>query len=108
MSDIESSQAILQELMLDSLSSNSDVAILSRVIAPEEPSLPPEAARALLSLGFPQQDLDRMNQLAEKARDGTLTEDERIQLESYERVGHVIGLLQSKARRSLKQSTPNS
>jgi hypothetical protein len=94
--------------MLDSLSASNDVAILSRVIAPEEPTLSPEAARALLSLSFPQQDRERMNQLAEKAREGKLTEKERVEIESYERVGHVIGLLQSKARRSLKQAPPDA
>jgi hypothetical protein len=49
-----------------------------------------------------------MNDLAEKARQGTLTDEERAQIESYERVGHMIGLLQSKARRSLKQLPPNT
>jgi hypothetical protein len=81
---------------------DSDVAILSRLIEPEVESLPPEAARYILSLEFCQIDHDRMQALAAKAREGTLTPAEQDEVESYERVGHLIALLKSKARKSLK------
>ena len=64
--------------------------ILTRVIAPEDSPLDRKAA-----------DKQRMDELAEKARQGTLSPDERTEAESYERVGHFISLLKSKARRSL-------
>jgi hypothetical protein len=80
----------------------SDAAILSRLIEPEVESLPPEAARYILSLEFCQIDHDRMQALAAKARQGTLTPAEQDEVESYERVGHLVALLKSKARKSLK------
>jgi hypothetical protein len=78
--------------------------ILSRVIAPEEPTLPPDTAKILLSFDFPKDDRDRMEQLAEKAREGTLTPEEQAEIDCYERVGHFLSLLRSKARISLKRA----
>lgn len=78
-------------------------AILSRIIAPERPELSSEVARAILSLRFQHDDLDRMNQLAEGARQGSLTDEKQAEVDSYERIGHFLSLLKSKARLSLKQ-----
>ena len=58
----------------------------------EEPA--PEAAR------YPE--LDPMNALAEKAREGETTIEERAELESYLHVSDLLTVLQSKARQSLK------
>ena len=80
----------------------SEVAILSRILDPDKPTLPPEAARAFLDLDYPQADKDRMRLLSAKAREGTLTPDEQTEINNYERVGHVLNIMQSKARRSLK------
>ena len=81
-----------------------DSAILSRIIGPEKPDLPPEAAEAVLSLRFEQADLDRMNELAANARAGTVRAEEQDEIDSYERIGHFLSLLKSKARLSLRQS----
>jgi hypothetical protein len=88
---------------MDSLisSDDSDVAVLSRLIEPERGSLPTEVARYILGLDFRQTDHDRMHALAAKAREGTLTPLEQDEMESYERVGHLLALLKSKARKSL-------
>jgi hypothetical protein len=51
---------------------DSQAAILSHVIASPNPHLSPDAARFILSLTFDQADRDRMDELAEKARQGTL------------------------------------
>jgi hypothetical protein len=64
----------------------SEVAILSRVLA----------------LDFGAADKERMRKLSAKARAGTLTPDEQAAIENYERVGHLLNIMQSKARRSLK------
>ena len=80
----------------------SDVAILSRVLEPDKATLPAEAAHAILALDFPQADKDRMRQLSAKAREGTLTPAEQAAINNYERVGHLLNIMQSKARRSLK------
>jgi hypothetical protein len=80
----------------------SDVAILSPVIEPDKPTLSHEAARAILALDFTAADKRRLRALSAKAREGTLTPDEKLAIDNYERVGHVINIMQSKARRSLK------
>jgi hypothetical protein len=78
--------------------------ILSRVICPDDPSFSVDAARAILTLQFGENDRRRMHQLAQAARDGTLTNQEQAEIEGYERVGSLLGMLQSKARMSLKQA----
>jgi hypothetical protein len=78
--------------------------ILSRVVLADEPGFETEFARSLLRLTFDPRDVDRMNELAERAREGELTEDERLELNSYERVGTFLALLKSKARVSLRDA----
>jgi hypothetical protein len=79
-----------------------EAAILGRLVLPDKPSLSPAAAEGLLALGFDQADKDRMHELAAKARDGTFTAAERAEVEAYSRIGSLLGILHSKARRSLK------
>ena len=84
---------------------NSDeVAILSRVIEPDKPTLSPAAARSLLELEFTLQDKARMHALLDKNQEGRLTKHERQELDSYRRVGRLIDLLSAKARVSLHKS----
>jgi uncharacterized protein YnzC (UPF0291/DUF896 family) len=83
--------------------SNTETAILSRLIESARGELAPEAARYILSLEFKQSDVRRMNELAEKARDGALSPAETGEVENYRHVGHLLALLRSKARASLKQ-----
>jgi hypothetical protein len=80
----------------------SEVGILSRVLGPDKPALSPEAARDLLALDFSAADKARLRELSAKAREGTLTAAEQAEADNYERVGHVLNILQSKARRALK------
>lgn len=82
--------------------------ILSEIIAPDQPTLPVSSAREILALCFNQQAIDRMNDLAEKSRHGTLAEAEHALLEKYQRVGNFLNLLQAKARLSLANSTNGS
>jgi hypothetical protein len=78
-----------------------DAEILKRVIQPNQPTLPEAVAREFLAFGFDEKDRQRMSELSEKARQGTLTEEESLEADGYERVGSLIGILQSKARQSL-------
>jgi hypothetical protein len=82
----------------------SEVAILGRVIATESEPLSPEAARFILALTFGPEDRQRMEILAEKARQGTLTEAEAVAIDNYKRAGHVLSLLKSRARQALKEA----
>jgi hypothetical protein len=80
----------------------SEVAIFGRVLEPERATLGAAAARAILDLDFKQADKDRMRRLLAKAKAGAMTPEEEIEIDNYERVGHMLSLLKSKARRSLK------
>lgn len=84
---------------------NTESTILARVIAADTPTLPPVVAAELLKWGFSDADKQRMSDLAEKARQGTLTPEEQAETEGYERVSSFLGLVKSKARRSLKNGS---
>ncbi len=79
-----------------------EAAILGRLVVPDEPRLSPAAAEGILALGFDQDDKERMHELAAKARAGTLTAREKAEVEAYSRVGSLLGILHSRARRALK------
>ena len=81
---------------------NSEVSILNRILRPEVPTFSREGAQDILTLDFDQADKDRMRELSAKARAGTLTAKEEAEADKYELVGHLLNIMQSKARRSLK------
>ena len=81
---------------------NSEAAIFSRVVSPDNANLSADAANSILQITFPAADRDRMNALAEKAREGRLSSEEASELENYSRVGRLLEVLKSKARLSLK------
>ena len=81
----------------------SETEILRRMVEAEEQHLSPDAARSILKLQFSRSDLRRMNSLAVKNRRGELTAPEEEELSNYIRVGQTLGILQSKARRSLER-----
>ncbi len=83
----------------------SEAAIFERIVMPDEPGMSNEAAKSILAMGFSSGDRDRMQILAERAREGSLTPDEREEIDSYERVGHYLGILHSKARIAIKRNT---
>lgn len=82
----------------------SEAAIFERLVVPPESRLSREVAESLLALDFSTEDHERMQVLAEKARRGSLTAEDQAAIESYERVGHYLGILQSKVRQILRRS----
>lgn len=78
--------------------------ILSRLVGPENPNFTPEVAHSILELRFSDVDVDRMNELLEKARQGTLSQEEESQLHGYLFVSSMVDLMHSKARLTLKES----
>jgi hypothetical protein len=86
----------------------SEMTILRRIVDADKPVLSPDAASAILRLDFDARDRARMNRLAAKNRDGKLTPVEDEELENYIRVGQTLGILKSKARRSLKPNGKKS
>lgn len=82
-----------------------EAVILRRAIEPERPTLSAAAARALLAIDFSPTDKSRMRDLAARARACALTAAEQAEIDTYGRVGSLLSILRSKARRSLKQRT---
>jgi hypothetical protein len=87
-------------------SRTSDMAILSRLIRPEDDTLSPDAAESLLAIRFEEKDLDRIHELVTKNQDDRLKPAEKAELDHYRRVSFLLDLMHSKARRSLKRHRP--
>lgn len=81
----------------------SDLSVFARIIAADRGDLAPRLAQYILSLGFSPTDQDRMKELAEKNQDDLLTKGEQAELQGFVKAGHLLALLQSKARKSLKK-----
>ena len=81
-------------------------AIWGRIVDPKAGDLTRASARSLLELDFKPADRRRMDELADKASAGTLTPEERREAETYNRVAHLLALLQSKARQTLQPGKP--
>ena len=90
--------------MSPSIMTDRGAEILARTIMPGEGNLPVEAARSILHFRLAPADYERVNELAAKARADTLTAEERLELDEYERVTCLVELMQSKARLSLKRA----
>lgn len=88
----------------DLLSTN-ETAILERVVLPLDTEENSQTARSLLALRFSSADQVRMQELAAKARAGSLSPDEQREIDNYERVGHYLAILQSKARTALRDAS---
>ena len=84
-----------------------DTAILTRAISPTRESLPRDVAELILQWDFPPEDKKRMAELSAKARNGELNADEEAEIDSYVRVGHIVNLMQAKARLAIKQAAQN-
>ena len=81
----------------------SEAELWGRLLELAERELTPEVAKYLLTLRFPAADVERMHALSEKAREGTLTRCERAEMDTYERVGHSLSIIKSKARGTIKR-----
>lgn len=84
-----------------------EVDIWTGVIAPDRADMPEPSATAILGWSFNDDAKVRMEELANRNGRGELSESEREELEAYVNVGQVIGILQAKARISLKRSSGN-
>jgi hypothetical protein len=61
----------------------------------------PKLARYILTLGFSDVDQARMGELAARNQQGGLPATEHDELMAYVKVGHLVALLHSKARKAL-------
>jgi hypothetical protein len=83
----------------------SEIAIFARLLKADEGHMRRDLAHYILTLGFDEEDQGRMRDLAERNQEGALSEDEQAELRHYVKAGHLLALLHSKARRSLKTGT---
>ena len=83
---------------------NTSIAIFNRAIELDDEPLSPDTARHILRWGFKQSDQSRVSELLEKLKAETISSDEREELEEFNRVNHLLGLLKSKARMALSAS----
>lgn len=79
--------------------------IMARTLDEQPEGLSPEAARYFLSLQLTAGDTQRANELAEKARQGTLTPAEERALDEYRRCLRFMDIIKLKARLALKQAS---
>lgn len=75
-----------------------ELAILERLVDPRRLGWSEQAAQAVLSLGFSEQDQERVTELAVRANQGLLTAAEQGEMEGYLRLGTLVDVIQSKAR----------
>ncbi len=86
--------------MSDTQLPDREMDILLRVIIPDERYLSEHLARAILGWTFDGGDQRRVDELATKAREGTFTADDSVELDAYERISSFLGVLKSKVRQA--------
>jgi hypothetical protein len=79
--------------------------MLGRVIAPIGRCLTPASAKEILALRADKKAKRRIENLASKCDEGTLTPEERAEYQLFVEVGDFVALLQAKARRYLSEHT---
>lgn len=82
----------------------SQTSALERIIQPSSGDLPDDLATYLLTLHFSPADQSLYAELSAKAQDGTLSPEERAELEDMLTANDVLAILHSKARSSLNSS----
>jgi hypothetical protein len=78
--------------------------VLSDVLAPEAPAMPPSVAKWALTLHIPDDKKQRVVRLAELGNRGELTDEQQKEIAAYRDVGNLLSLLHAKARLSLQQT----
>lgn len=79
---------------------------LERLLEPLAAGLSSEMAQYLAAFRADADVQQRIAELAEKANEGELTEQERLEYEAYVEAGTMIAVLQSKARKRLSSMRP--
>ena len=83
-------------------------AILDKLFDPVGQCLTPDVARRLAGLRAPADVQERLDELAGKCSDGTLTPEDSREYEAYLRTINFIGVLQAKARALLASDAATS
>jgi len=80
--------------------------IFEEIIAPAQGGFSRELAQYVLGLQFSDEQVARHQLLSQKIGEGTLTPEERLELEALVHANTIVMILKSKARRSLLQHSP--
>lgn len=75
--------------------------IFRRVLDERGDALTPDVAQFFLQLELPADDRMRLEELAQRARAGTLSSAEQADLEEFRRLGRLVELMKLKARKAL-------
>lgn len=86
----------------------SESTLLDDLLEPFGACLTPEVAQKLVNLQANEAVVARVEELADKCNEGTLTPDERAEYESYVQVNQVMTLLKAKARKFLQSTAAPS
>lgn len=78
---------------------------MDRLIGRLAECLTPESARRLLALKADRKLQARMNVLANRCNEGSLTSEEKMEYGNYVKFGTFVAILKSKARQLLANST---
>ena len=78
-----------------------EVTILARILGNGRGRIPRDLARYILGIGFSEHDKARMHDLAVRNQDDALSPLEKEELFAFGKVGDVLAILKSKARRTL-------
>lgn len=76
-------------------------AVLDELMEPVSQCFTPEVAKRIVELRASPATQSRIDELADKCTEGTLTDEEKVQYADYVRTINFIGVLQSKARQML-------
>ncbi|HJT79011.1 MAG TPA: hypothetical protein VJ739_17580 [Gemmataceae bacterium] len=79
--------------------------MLDRLLEPVGRCLSGDAARALAGLHADEPTQARVHELAEKCNEGTLSDDERAEYESYVMASAIVAILQAKAQARLQNGS---
>jgi hypothetical protein len=93
-----------EEVLLSSqmVPADGEAKIWARIIESQPDDLTPDAATYLLRLRFTAEDQIRMQELAGRSEEGTLTESETREFDTYLHIGNLLAVMQSKARLALQ------
>jgi hypothetical protein len=86
------------------MSANASTSMIEHLLPPADQSMPPEAARWIMSLRADAELQARYEELADKNTEGAITPDELRELEQFVVASELIGLMQLRARRVLANS----
>jgi predicted transcriptional regulator len=81
------------------MSTSPDQAVLDQLFDPVTQCLTPEVAQRIASLRASDKVQERLDELADKSSEGSLSPAERAEYETWVRAINFLGVLQAKARR---------